>query len=352
MFVVPGCVSYGSSNEAGNATHQAAVTAAEQQNARVAQLQGNTSVVDSGLNVVGATAPTVATRRVDLLHGEETRVMGSLVRGVMNGARFRPRRIFCLVGMEVTKWIGTHDGEIHYFRTYTTPAVFGALMGSGLAGSVGAAVSGNGGAEVVSNATVAAEMGLAEGRDSAVGGGNILHKLFYITSEPLCLPNEPKSSGGGGGSGSNSASSSSSSSSSSTPTQTQLTVSDRPPLLAGMLVGAETSEAIAYCRVAGEWAADETIAVTLLACDGGGSKLLAVYQMAIQQLGCYIDSGGGGEGEEGGAEVEHKEVASGLFALANAVRASSEQHIAAKQQQKRAEEMAAREAAMATATGS
>lgn len=186
---------------------------------------------------------------------------------------------------------------------------------------MGDGVSGGG---AVSNATAAAEMGLTEGLGGTAGGfGSLLHALFHVVSETtLSFPVSPSS-------GETAAAAAAA----------QLSHVDRPPLLAGMLVGAEVSDAVAHCRSAGGWGAEEPLDVTLLTAGASqvASQLLPVYQMAIQKTGGSVDSATAAgataaHGGQGGEEVEHRQTASGLFALANAVRAASQEVIAAKQQ--------------------
>lgn len=319
VFVVPGCIS-----RSGSGNGDSVAAAVSQQDERLDKLQQKLPIlpqpaVDLASSTAAATTEPAlkGTSRSDYLRGEETRVMGALVSSVMNaqpGSMFHPRRVFCIVSSEWTKWIGTLDGCIQYFRTYTTPTVFAALMGSSLTATAAAEEASNGaGTTAHSNATLAAEMGLTEGLAAGGGMGDILHRLFYVTSEPQF-----------GG---------------------QLSHADRPPLLAGMLVGAEARDAAALCRSVGGWSDQEQLVVTVMAANGSsgvGSQLLPVYKLALGRLaGCSVDDGNGGVVGDGLGEAQ-SETATGLFALANAVSVATKQNIEEKRLKRLAEaEMAA-----------
>jgi hypothetical protein len=55
----------------------------------------------------------VSSRPADTLRGEESQVMGALVSSVMNaapGTPFRRARLYCMVGVSITKWVYCLDG--------------------------------------------------------------------------------------------------------------------------------------------------------------------------------------------------------------------------------------------------
>lgn len=74
--------------------------------------------------------PSGGRDRYDVLRGEETLVVGALLKSVMSGGpgggggRFLRTRIFVLVNAQATKWVLVHDGQIVWFASFMTAEIY------------------------------------------------------------------------------------------------------------------------------------------------------------------------------------------------------------------------------------
>ena len=237
--------------------------------------------------------------RLDVIRGEETTVMGSLVNAVLNqqpGAVFRSQRLFVLFTAAGSVWVATKTGEIVWFRSYRTGSVCDAL--APLAGAACAAAS-VGSSATVGNPGAAMEQGLTEG---LAAQESVLHQLVYLSTAPLV----GELSGG----------------------------QDGPSYAAGLIVGQEVNEAISLYRSAypdstensaaedGAEASAEADSAkreraaalgsapgngvhVVLLCSGERTEgLLHLYRRALERHGCEVEVGDGAAAGAGVTKAE------------------------------------------------